>query len=209
MMRGLGLSDALAQYFELLVQLEHPECSDKPVSRKSLVARLAHLRSRLKPTTDAPARKAIEKYAFFSGRLPAIFAALGTNDKGATIDEIVARTGYTKLEIEHELEQMIQCRITMQDGPQFRPLVSHLELAGLHNDFFANYLRFNLKRADQIVGSPQLKSNQNLFVTSAVSINRRNLPKIKEALRAHINAFLEQIEEPEGDYIASTTVAFF
>lgn len=207
--KGLGLDEDWADYFQLLVQREHPEFGPENLTQDAIHLRLHHVRSRIQSVATYLVTDELKHSAYFSGLVPVIFASLGTTEAGATLDEIVLRSNCAKNVIEAELSNMEFHKLLEKRDDRFFPAVSHLALSGLHNEFFAKHFVFNLERAKEIALSDNLKSRNNLCLTSAVSVNRSELPRIKEALRKHLIDFLEEIEDPSGDHVASLVTGFF
>ncbi|MGZ6449546.1 MAG: hypothetical protein ACXWRA_16030 [Pseudobdellovibrionaceae bacterium] len=58
-------------------------------------------------------------------------------------------------------------------------------------------------------GRQKARSNEKLFLSSSVSVLKRDLPKIKEELRAVLLKFVDSAEDSKGDTVVNLVASLY
>lgn len=138
-----------------------------------------------------------------------IYAALGEHHLGASIEEIVSKTGLSPDVCVRNLEFLQEHQFIERKERRYFANLSHLVLnqLGQSMDFKKIYLRSLCslqKNADK-----NFNSTTDLFFHSAFSISQKNLPLLKNKLRELIIDFVDEHEDDDGIKIAKLTVGLY
>jgi hypothetical protein len=127
--KGLGLNADLADYLRILVEIEHPDCRTKVMDegklhllRSNLCQRILNKRSANKAPVDSGYRIA---------QLPLVYAALGTTETGATLNQIEVRTGLTEGQTVEILSHAVHVGIVEKRGARYFAQQNHLNIQNL------------------------------------------------------------------------------
>ena len=106
--RGLGLTGALKDYFATLVALEEPEVRGLK-DKSAIEKKLQRLRQQLQEKTDPNQERAhkLNRILYSNRELLYVFAALGTAATGASMTEILQRTGFSVVICENILSTLV------------------------------------------------------------------------------------------------------
>jgi hypothetical protein len=129
-----------------------------------------------------------------------IYAALGTPEEGATLDEISQRTGFLKEQCVDTLSRMIEDGAVRQGEKKnhYFAKESHLlfKKIGSPEGFKTSYLR--LLEETKIQAKKDFDSNDQLFMSSVFSVDPELLPEFKKELRQLLIRFVDTAENPNG-----------
>jgi len=207
--RGLGLRNDLAAYFRLLVELEHADDAMASSQIFKLLQTKEKLRKRLLSRSEHPIESPDSDAAFQVSSLPVIYAALGSVQRGATLQDVLDRTNLPLPAIQLALQKMMAMGIAKNQGVRYFPVESHLSFEGLkQSDIFRKHFIDNCHRMGQMAKT-SLQSDEKLFLSSAFSVNREDLPKLKEELRGVLLRFVDTAEQPDGNKIVNLVAGLF
>ncbi len=138
-----------------------------------------------------------------------VYAALGTIDQGATMNEIIQRTNMTEAKLSLILNAMKQKELIEIDSVtnRFKPGVLHHFFEDVEKDMiFQNRFLEVLDKVKQKarVSGPNIAE---LFQCSTLSVNAANLPRLKKELRELLNKFVQDSEEADGNKLAHILVS--
>lgn len=205
--KGLRLTGDLAEYFRILVEIEHEDCRTKSTDPLRLLENKARLATRIQARQGMTV--ADEDGAFEAARLPEVYAALGTAEHGATLDEILRRTKCTGPEIRAALEKMQQLGMIVARGQRYYSREAHISFEGLKkSDAFKKHFIRSSERSARMA-KVGLSSDSKLFFSSAFSVNERDLPKLKEELRSVLLRFVDGAEHAEGSTVVNLVTSLF
>jgi len=190
MIRGLGLFGDFASFFKLLIEAEHPDCRTGKISDEQILRRLQHFRSRtnkqfLSSLRD-PKTTVNTKLALFQ-----VFASLG-NESGATIKDIIKRSGLPKYDVTKMLQILTTSGAIQQDGTRWKANLGHLNATGLEkSDGFEKI--FKEAHSSALTALPHLFGTEEaLYFVTCFSVNQYKLPEIKSRLRALLLEYAEK-----------------
>jgi len=197
---AFGVKGEAKKLFLKLVELERSE--EKSVVKNDILLIKTRLRNRISHKNKSP------QDIFSEGSWIDVYAALGSEDKGATFEEISKRTKMYEASLKLTLEAMEKKGLVLanQRRDQFKPVVRHHFFEDLKkDDFFQN--RF-LAVLEKIKNKAKISvdSKTELFQCSTISVNSQDLPKLKSELRELLNKFVQDSEAPEGDQLTHILV---
>lgn len=207
LIRGMGLRNDLAAYFRLLVEAEHADCNVASLD----TAKIAQMKEKLCQRILARSEHSIPSSddAFQISSVPRIYAALGSTKRGATLRNVIDRTNLPLPQITLALEKMRAMGIATKQGQRYFPIEAHLSFEGLkQSDVFKKHFIDSCARAAQIAND-NLKSDEKLFLSSAFSVNRADLPKLKEELRGVLLRFVDAAEQVDGEKVVNLVASLF
>ena len=210
--QGLGLSNGLREYLRWLVAREEPALREAlRATPLQVEARLGDLRRRLRRTI-ATERRVLTRDGSATRVLavdvPAVFAASGAVEVGATLPEIAGRTRLSAVRITRSLRLLEEIGALTRAGDRYRPSTDHLTLEKLgalssfHQDFERALATCRARMPRQ------MERPGSLFFTSTVCVKDRDLPRIKEELRAALLSIVGVAEDPNGDCVADLVIGF-
>ncbi|MCX6124631.1 MAG: hypothetical protein NTV34_07760 [Proteobacteria bacterium] len=132
-----------------------------------------------------------------------VYAALGAIDVGATLSEIVGRSGLAQDKVQACLQKMEKGNLIQLDSETGRYLnrTSHFSSTQVDDqDKFRMAIEDALSAARSSLRKG-ISSPKCLYLASSVSVRSERLAEIKTELREILLNFIDQIEDPEGDVI--------
>lgn len=207
MIRGLQLPPNLAGYFKSLVELEHEDCRPQAWSAEAVRKKLAKQKERL----SSKGRFQVEgaDAVFSISNVPEVYAALGSVEHGSHLNEITARTGLPERLILDALDKMIELKMVNKKRFRFYPTKEHISLEGLKkSDVFKHHFRKCCERASE-AAKQKFDSDEHLFLSSAFSINKHDLPKLKEELRNLLLTYVDSTEKENGNAVINLVAGLF
>jgi len=205
--KGLGLTSDLAEYFKILVEIEEVDCRVKNLN----MAKLQNLKETLQKRISS--KKAIrldidQDLNFIYSSIPKIYASLGPHEIGATVDDILDKTSLPETEVLRSLKFMIERKLIHRSKARYFPKELHLNFQNLESEVFRNHF---VKTAEEsiLMSKKHIQSNEKLFLSSAFSVSQKDLPKLKEDLRAVILRYIDQAENPHGDRVINLTTSLY
>lgn len=197
--RALELSNDLKEYFLILVSEKNSESPKLAKFRKRILSKADELKAG-KRAGGFPFQVWLE-----------IYAALGTNQDGASFQEIQLRTQLPEKRLEKALSEMAEKGFLTLDLRKNRyiPVQSHLIFNGLGDDqqfkqWYLNTLQMARRRAEM-----RFKSEDWLFFNSVFSVNQNDMPALKRELREVILRFVDTAENPVGNRLGRIQVSLF
>ncbi len=162
--QGLGLSIDLAEYFSLLVLIEEKKLRTKSDTEDLLKQKIDKLKifiiSGLKNNTDL---NHISNIAFQYKDIPKVYAALGSVDKGASVDEIHSRTNLPIDIISNLLAILISNSLIINKEDRYYANSTHLNMLGItQNEIFKSFYIDLLNQATSYAISDDVNNNYHL-----------------------------------------------
>jgi uncharacterized protein (TIGR02147 family) len=207
--QAMKLAGESARYFSLLVYRDRPELFTGSAG-KNLAELLAKSRARL--TRQIENRKQEHLTNVYSqSSWPLIYASLGRETEGATLNEISSRSRIPVSDCRQMLQTMESLQIVQRDQNTGRYLSHnpHLIYQGLGNSSgFKDFFIDSLQRA-RISARKDFNREDRLFFSSVVSVKRSELPRYKAKLRELLDTFAENVESPDGEDVVNLVCSFF
>lgn len=204
LIEGLSLPVTLGKYFLCLVSINDGQNNDRKNRQGSATAEkeLKRLRQSLL------GKKAIittnnEDKVFANMHWPIIYAALGSQEKGATLLEILQRTGLSETVILSTLNFMISELMISQKGRRYFVMAETAFFENLgKSQFFKKYYLQALSRLSERA-QKNFSSQEELFYAMSMSINKAKIAEFRQDLSELLDKYTTEIEEPHGDRVAS------
>lgn len=205
--RGMQLRGDLKNYFTLLAALEEPDLNEDRLTKIELETQVRKLRARVraKAAGEKTPASSFAKLKYWQE----VFASLGSEEAGASLDEIIARTRLPQAKVQEVLEKMVEQNCVSFDEKElrYRPVQLHLNLQGLGTaEFFKLHLQDRLQKINHAVKT-DLSSPNRLLFDSVWSIEEKRLPEFKQRLRQLVIDFIDETEKSDGDRIAHVFVS--
>lgn len=206
----MALSSDLRTYFKLLVSLEENDIRPRELAPDQVRTKLRKLKERLLKRKAGPRRPAGMVAESFG---PEIYAALGTQEGGASLDEICMRTGLAPDAAGAVLAKMCETGAVRggQDpaaGERTRYFPGDIHVVSqamdeIHKTYFISAAGEMIVRAKRSFDSPE-----RLYWKSVFSMRPELAPRFKEELRELILRFVDRAEDPAGETLGHITIAF-
>lgn len=206
--KAMELKGEYRRFFSLLVQSAPNRFGI--VSDSKVKDKIVRLKNRVLSTRE-PGRFPTHAHSLYLGknRLE-IYAALGTPESGATLEEICTRTGFSKEECSKTLVQMMSDGAVSpgSEGNRFFAKEPHLVLPKIGNQgvFQASYLHF--LEETKARAKKEFESDDQLFISSVFSIDPKQMPEFKEELRQLLVRFVDTAENPNGKKVVRLVTGF-
>ncbi|KHD88399.1 MAG: hypothetical protein OM95_09750 [Bdellovibrio sp. ArHS] len=187
--------------FTLLAYRDQPELINQKFTPEELEKKIAAIKSSIVRQTEILERIQNPERLISSPILFRVFAALGTEEQGATLQDIATRTKLTPGNAAEYLQVLMQEGVVVfQDDRYFSPSMQMDFLRRSTPTSLADLLKAlcsqMLTDAEDIPQDPK----NSLFYT-AFSIQSHQLPEFKERLREAISGVLDQYQDGQGDCI--------
>lgn len=205
--KGLGLTSDLAEYFRILVELAHTDCRMKDVSELKLQQSLEGIRLRLSEKNEVVLEN--KSLAYKARNAPQIYAALGNKNRGSTVKEIQTRTNLSEEEIFETLGYMLELKLIEKRQGRFFLKENHIQLQGLKtNEFFKKHFTHLCEKSIRAANA-KFNSDEALFLSSAFSVRKSDLPQLKNELRQLLHRYIDAAEKDEGDKVVQLMAGMF
>ncbi|MES2854725.1 MAG: hypothetical protein V4692_02625 [Bdellovibrionota bacterium] len=206
--RALGFKGDSAKYFTLLASLENPQIDSDLRSRDEIKESLTKLRGRL--TRSPLSRKDVaDTSIYLIEEWPTIYAALGTFEHGASLDDIILRSGFGEAKCEKILVAMESRSLVRKDGDRFYAINGHLIFSEkIDKGAFKKYFAKGLKKLET-AAEDSFNADDKLFFQSSFSVSTARMPELKKELRELILKFVDESEQSDGDRVSTLLCGLF
>ena len=206
---ALGLTGDLKSYFLMLVALEEPGVRPLHFSPEEVSQRLAVLRKKLWSKAGELDRPPVPSFYDMRYWLE-VYAALGTVEDGASLEDVSRRTRLRPSVCRSVLEGMVEKKVAeLSPTGRFLPRQMHLVFSHIGEDlYFKNWYLRSLSEARRRA-EVKFKSDSDLFFNSVFSVAESRLKELKSDLRELLLRYVEGAENPHGDTVAKLSVALF
>lgn len=204
---GLGLTTTLSDYFKALIAVEEKSFQIKKIN---YLENLANKRQKLLKSSQTKMLKQNDVNAadLLSDNAPLVYAALGSLEHGASLDEILIRTKLSQDEVHKALQQLIRANVATADQGRFLPVAPHIAIEKLGGDIFFKRDFERLIRKTQKNFDLKWKDPQSLYLASTFCVNKSEMSALKKRLNETIMDFINACEKPEGDQVVELVVSF-
>jgi uncharacterized protein (TIGR02147 family) len=200
--KGLKFTADLKEFFLALVAVTNTE-NESDLRKK--IHRVNTMRDRL-------SRRALERdneadSAFAIKNFATVYAALGSEENGASMIELIERTRLSKSNLVSTIEELLKIGLIKIDNHRYYPCVNHLAFSQLKDAgaFHHQYLT-RLKQAEG-EARRNFSSPQALFQESTILVREDRLVELKSELRNLLLKFVDESVDAAGNRIASVLVA--
>ncbi len=211
--QAMGLSAEWKEYFRLLVSLEESDANFNGWSDDKRSNQLAKLRERLRrknrPRLASEACPAFSEKLFELKCIPRVYAALGTQEGGANLEEIQARTSLPSAKLRSALQRLMELDLIEELPEKGRMRAKNMHLIRTELGKCENFQSVFLDALDQakLRATQSIDAPDALFFVSSLSISRSSLPKLKAELREFLINFVDQAENSSGDVVVNLATA--
>lgn len=205
--KGFQLPKLWIDFFKTFALIDNPSLRQQNEQESILQLSKEKLRDRILGFYCPLNVNADEIYKF--PHIPVVYAGLGSTQQGADLKEIQMRTGLSLPEIQHVLDEMVNQQIIVLKSNRFYPKQRHINFTGIKvTDFFRNYYVLQANKSASEAKNHFL-SEEKLFLASSISINEKDMAKLKEQLKKVIYDFLDQAEVNDGDKVIQLILGLF
>jgi uncharacterized protein (TIGR02147 family) len=211
--KAMKLTNEAVKYFQLLACQERPQLLDISSTKEDVAKQLCQSREKLIrqiENRNNAATKTTPK-VFAQNYWPLIYASLGSEKQGASIEDISSRSRFSVDVCVSALNQMAKADVVRYCPKSKRYFMqnSHLIFQDLkENESFQSFFISSLRRAEN-KAKQSFNSEDRLFFASAVSMKKNQLHKYRKKLRDLLNSFAEEAEDANGEDIATIVCGFF
>jgi uncharacterized protein (TIGR02147 family) len=209
--RGLRLSAELNRVFQLLYFSAYPEENAEGLSAAALQTRLEKTRQQAARKLKSPTRKKLappsllvfqetEVEALAAG-LSDVVAALGEHTEGATLDSIQKRTGLRKTFLAEKLDLLVRHGIIEYRGDSRRYLsrAEHVDWTGQTGSRLAKAAFQSSVSRLAYVAQNHFARPDTMLLSSALSVAKKDIPRLKQELREVMMKFVDRSLESETE----------
>jgi uncharacterized protein (TIGR02147 family) len=206
MIRGLRISSDLSDYFKLLVEIDVPDCRPKIVEETKLLQMKENLKKRILSRRYIQIENSDK--AFMLSCIPRVYAALGDLKNGSDLKQIIDKTSLSENEILEALKCMLDNQIVEKKGRKFFAKEMHANFQNLKSEIFKKHF---IKTAETSIQMSKqfIESDEKLFLSSAFSVSRHDLPKLKEELRSLLLKYVDSAENARGNKVVSLLASLY
>ena len=208
--KAFRLTGLLGNYFEMLVSLEEEHINIQQLQHEVILNKINKLRSRLLTQLENENLSPEQSMKIFLNRYtPEVYAALGSEDEGSSLEDIVNRTRLTENNVMNVLEHLLQLKVISKIKDRFFVTNLNLDIFGQGSNLsFQNvYLQALNKLNDH--AKKEFNHDENLFFHSAFSVSSSKLPELKEKLRKVVLDLLDEEQMDNGDQVARITLGLY
>ncbi|MFN8944475.1 MAG: TIGR02147 family protein [Pseudobdellovibrionaceae bacterium] len=200
---GLNFTQSWSKYFLLLVQQ-----NQVPLENASKIRReIYQLKTRLQKHESIKLTQLGD--VFFDMKLwPYVYAALGDEKKGATLEQVQMRTGIEPKIILSILDVLIEKKVVVKNKNTYLACnVSLLFKGQKSNSHFQKFFLENLSKLYD-KATKNFESETALYLSMAISIDSKKMSEFKKSLSTLLDEYTTDIERSDGDRVAVMTCGF-
>lgn len=186
------------QFFQYLIALDQPDLKlfFKPITLKELESCKRKIQQLATLDESAVGINAViaKKNCFL------VFAALGTEDEGASLDEILLKLKLSEAEVRSAIKFLEDAGLTHFANNRFFPKSTAFDLLNFTSpelSLLVKDLASEIKSEAETI----VNNKQNLLVYSAFTISRSNLTKFRERLREAAYEIMDEFQDDSGDSV--------
>ena len=204
---ALKLKGDLRTYFELLVEIDDTSEVLKKAQLRDKLAKTAHrLQAKSKPIRKTSPSQLSD--IFKDPTWIELYAALGSPEKGASLQDISQRTGISESNCQDYLWQMEKVNLLSKIENRFFQNVNHQIFDKLDQDpIFFKWFHKSLNESKKLA-QKDFSAKGSLFFSSIFSVDSAAMPTLRNELREIILKYVDESETPEGDKLARLTISF-
>lgn len=198
-LKAMELPGMLEDFFVQLIELE-----ENP-GKRNILDRLANL------YLETYFINTFSEKNFKDFRVPFLYAASGDSEKGARIQTLATRTGFSFTDIREVLRIMESLNLgkVTADENGFVPSVSQIHVETEQGEVkFLEFYQFCLELQQEKIKN---KSNLpgDLFYNDVFSVSEKDMEALKSELKKVLKSFVLKSENPAGDSVAVLNLGFF
>jgi hypothetical protein len=206
---ALKVPKPLQSIFELLVYRENQALRPKGLNESIIERRLAKARSEARGFEENNELKSRMLPVLGRSDLLQIYAALGKEGVGATLNEISKRSSIEGPLVRQALLQLVDVGAVFVEGTRYVAKNSQLDLFGLRDTESLARLISEASAFLQTRHREILAQSDSLVFHTAFSINSVKLPAFREQLRSAIFEVLDRFQDDEGDTVQQLTLGSY
>ncbi len=198
---GLKLPKSYLALLELLALQDYPELRPKTLTIDLLNKKLTKARRTCRAKRIE--KGAVHELSSLAGRSETyqVYASLGSEEKGASLDQIHLRSRLPEKSIEKSLELLIKENIVEKKEERFYAKANSLSLFGLKSDeglseLFGQVCRQIIENRKQLTDD----ETNSIFYTS-FSMNECDFVRFKVKMKEAIFSVVEEFQEDDGDSV--------
>jgi hypothetical protein len=207
--KAFRLDKTTGSLFSFLVALEEEDVNFEGLSSE-------HLRLKIEATREKLSRRISKSKnvnrsdAFAPGpRAVEVFAALGSPERGASIEQIQSRSRLDQETCMKVLNYFLAKKIIRHEKGRYFLSQPNLDLGSLGKDLaFKKLFGRVIEELNQSHRS-KLSSKEELFFYSAYSVRRSQLPEMKKRLRELLLEYIDTEQVDDGDAVVKTVIALY
>lgn len=207
--RALELPAPGRKLFRLLVAREErdlfPDLS--PAAIEKAITRIREMPWNRSHREAAVPRASRDRDMLSDPKVLAVYAAAGSPEHGALLEEIRSRTGLQDAEAKVVVSDLQRIGLLAERGGRIHPTDFHLFLKGPGKDeFVLKVFRQACMLATQRAREA-LESEREMFFASSFCVDERRMPELKAALRKTVLRFVDESIDPEGSRVVRLLTA--
>lgn len=209
---GLKLTASWREFLECLIACDEESFRRGDKDRDFYVEQLRRCRKKMSLQKSQKSLRADSTAVkiFLQKDFPTVYAALGSEDKGATLDEIRSRTNLRAAQLRPILDAMKNANLISEnlETSRYLPLTASLDMAELKSAEVFKVDYFQAIERTRKRFPTQSASRKSLFMNQTFSASSQQLEELKARLAEVITEFAEQAESAEGDTVAEICIGF-
>lgn len=205
--KGLGLTSDLAEYFRILVEIDEVDCRTRNGDLAKLMKMKSNVEKRIASKQSIQLTDGQDRN-FIHSSIPKIYASLGSLDVGVHIESILKKTSLPESEVHRCLEFMVQQKLVRKSKAKYFPTENHLNFQNLKSDIFKKHF-VNTAEESIVMSKKHIQSEEKLFLSSSFSVNKAELPKLKEELRSLLLKYIDSSENSDGDRVINLVASLY
>jgi hypothetical protein len=208
--RALALPPRIRSHFKLLVSLEENDLNLERLNQEQIRAKLALHRHRFLTELEAKRNQAQFVEFVIRGReLLDCFAALGESNVGATLEEVMSRTGHTTMICQNVLTHFVRNKVAELKGERYIARNPMLIFNGLGRNLGAKECYLQTIGEIKRKATASFHGEDRAFYQAVISIDRHKMPALKQRLWDVFNEFVQESETETGNAVAKFLVGFY
>jgi uncharacterized protein (TIGR02147 family) len=204
---ALKLRGPLAKFFECLAALEHPEIRIHEMNPARLREKIKSLRTEL--TNFSEEQNKIASPHLQNPEIFQVYAALGPEAVGATIQEVLFRTKISESMARKGLGQLISSGAVLKNKDRYHAVASKTDALSSQDEIAISEMIQKVCASIQKNRQQIVADKKSLGIYSAFSVRREKIGELKKSLEAALFEVLDEYQDDSGDCVEQVFLSLF
>ncbi len=203
---ALKLTGHIGKLFEALVYKSHPNIQPSQKTSREIDLAIAGLSNQILKNKNNPelARPHLTRPEVFQ-----VYAALGTENLGADLEEIKRKTGLTSVPIRTALKSLVESKAVRVSEGRYFAISANADSLNYENRAALAEMIHKVCSGIQRNRKQMVEDRKNLNIYSAFSVNRNRVFDLKKDLEKALMSVLDEYQDDSGDSVEQVFLSLF
>jgi RNA polymerase III subunit RPC82 helix-turn-helix domain len=196
---ALKIPHSYKKYFSLLVEIDQPELFNSS-NLELITKQIAQLEYQILNLSALKDKNTRLQQVINKKNLFVIYASLGPETSGALLEEIVQKSKLPLDQVTSGLQSLIDHKLIQFNQNRYYPLLDQMDFFHFNSIELEELLKTECREI-ALKSHDIIKSEEDLIVYSAFSINKHHQKNFKNKLRSAVYQVMDEFQDDAGENI--------